>query len=179
MMTDAASRAEVPRSGAGARAVGARSRGPSTRSAASPVSVMHVCGSHEQAIARFGLRAAFPRELNVIMGPGCPVCITDMPEVDEGVALARQGVRIATYGDMLRVPGTVGVARRRAGGGRDGRRRLQRRAGGRARARRVDEQLVFFATGFETTAVATAAVVLDGPAAELLRSCRRTSTSRR
>ena len=49
---------------------------------------MHVCGSHEQAIARFGLRARFPKDLNVIMGPGCPVCITDLPEVDEGVALA-------------------------------------------------------------------------------------------
>src|SRR5512138_2378263 len=73
----------------------------------SPVSIMHVCGSHEQAIAKFGLRATLPRDLNVIMGPGCPVCITDVPEVDEGVALARQGVRIATYGDMLRVPGTV------------------------------------------------------------------------
>ena len=71
------------------------------------VSVMHVCGSHEQAIAKFGLRATFPRALNVIMGPGCPVCITDTPEVDEGVALARQGVHIATYGDMVRVPGTV------------------------------------------------------------------------
>ncbi|MGZ6143625.1 MAG: hydrogenase formation protein HypD, partial [Myxococcales bacterium] len=44
-------------------------------------SVMHVCGSHEQAIARFGLRAAFPRELDVVMGPGCPVCVTDVPEV--------------------------------------------------------------------------------------------------
>ena len=54
---------------------------------------MHVCGSHEQAIAKFGLRATFPQDLDVIMGPGCPVCITDMPEVDEGVALARQGVR--------------------------------------------------------------------------------------
>src|SRR5208283_2998964 len=72
-----------------------------------PVSVMHVCGSHEQAIARFGLRASFPRALNVIMGPGCPVCVTDLPEVDEAVALALSGVRIATYGDMLRVPGTV------------------------------------------------------------------------
>jgi hydrogenase expression/formation protein HypD len=61
-----------------------------------PVSVMHVCGSHEQAIARFGLRAVFPRDLHVIMGPGCPVCITDQPEVDEAVALARQGVRMAT-----------------------------------------------------------------------------------
>jgi len=47
-----------------------------------------------------------PKRLNVIMGPGCPVCITDVPEVDEGVALARQGVRLATYGDMLKVPGT-------------------------------------------------------------------------
>ena len=48
-----------------------------------PVSLMHVCGSHEQAIARFGLRAAFPPTLRVIMGPGCPVCVTDAPEVDE------------------------------------------------------------------------------------------------
>ena len=73
----------------------------------SPVSVMHVCGSHEQAIAKFGLRATFPKDLNVIMGPGCPVCITDMPEVDEGVALARQGVIVASYGDMLKVRGTA------------------------------------------------------------------------
>ena len=45
----------------------------------SPVSIMHVCGSHEQAIARFGLRAVFPSELDVVMGPGCPVCVTDVP----------------------------------------------------------------------------------------------------
>ena len=81
------------------------------------VTVMHVCGSHEQAIARFGLRATLPRALNVIMGPGCPVCITDMPEIDEGVALALQGVRIATYGDMIRVPGSAGsLADARAAG---------------------------------------------------------------
>ena len=72
------------------------------------ISVMHVCGSHEQAIARFGLRATFPPKLDVIMGPGCPVCITDIPEVDEAYVLAKRGVRIATYGDMLRVPGTGG-----------------------------------------------------------------------
>src|SRR5512138_3689629 len=73
-----------------------------------PVSVMHVCGSHEQAIAKFGLRSLFPKSLTVIMGPGCPVCVTDVPEVDEGVVLASQpNVHIATYGDMLKVPGTV------------------------------------------------------------------------
>ena len=72
------------------------------------ITVMHVCGSHEQAIAKYGLRAVLPRALNVIMGPGCPVCITDMPEIDEGVALALQGVRVATYGDMICVPGSAG-----------------------------------------------------------------------
>jgi len=71
------------------------------------VSIMHVCGSHEQSIARFGLRSLLPERLNVIMGPGCPVCVTDMPEVDEAVALARQGITLATFGDMYRVPGSV------------------------------------------------------------------------
>src|SRR5580765_6518408 len=108
-MTDA-TRALEFRDPARARALGAALATAVDRLGRSderPVSVMHVCGSHEQAIARFGLRTSLPRRLNVIMGPGCPVCITDVPEVDEGVALARQGVRIATYGDMVKVPGTV------------------------------------------------------------------------
>src|SRR3954465_5671709 len=75
-----------------------------------PVSVMHVCGSHEQAIARFGLRSGFPHDLHAVVGPGCPVCITDQPEVADAGALARQGVRIAPYGDMLRVPGSASPA---------------------------------------------------------------------
>jgi hydrogenase expression/formation protein HypD len=128
-----------------------------------PVSVMHVCGSHEQAIARFGLRSTFPKKLDVVMGPGCPVCITDVPEVDEVVALALQGVRIATYGDMLRVPGTVkSLAEVRGDGaqvdivyGIDQAVDLARK--------NPTHELVFFATGFETTAVATAAALLDDP----------------
>src|SRR5688572_24460793 len=129
-----------------------------------PVSVMHVCGSHEQAIARFGLRAALPRSLNVIMGPGCPVCITDVPEVDEGVALARQGVRIATYGDMVKVPGTVmSLADAQAQGARVD--VVYSVTQAVDLARRTSEPLVFFATGFETTAVATAAAVLQDPPA--------------
>jgi hydrogenase expression/formation protein HypD len=129
-----------------------------------PVSIMHVCGSHEQAIAKFGLRATLPRELNVIMGPGCPVCITDVPEVDEGVALARQGVRVATYGDMVKVPGTVmSLADAQAEGGRIDVVYSVAQAVELARATR--EPIVFFATGFETTAVATAAAVLSDPPA--------------
>lgn len=128
----------------------------------SPISVMHVCGSHEQAIARFGLRASLPRDLSVIMGPGCPVCITDTAEIDEGVALALQGVRIATYGDMLRVPGSAGslADARAAGAGID---LVYSVSQAVDLARQTDEDVVFFATGFETTAVATAAVILDNP----------------
>ena len=126
------------------------------------ISLMHVCGSHEQAIARYGLRSAFPRDLDVIMGPGCPVCVTDLPEVDEAVALALQGVRVATYGDMLRVPGTSrSLADARADGGKVEVVYGVSEAVRLARATR--EEIVFFASGFETTAVATAAEILRGP----------------
>ncbi|MCB9789336.1 MAG: hydrogenase formation protein HypD [Deltaproteobacteria bacterium] len=131
-----------------------------------PVSLMHVCGSHEQAIARYGLRHAFPRALDVIMGPGCPVCITDTPEVDEAVALARQGVRVMTYGDMVRVPGSsASLADARAEGAPV--EVVYSVAQAVERARGTDEPVVFFASGFETTAVATAAVLLDDPPANL------------
>jgi hydrogenase expression/formation protein HypD len=126
------------------------------------LSLMHICGSHEQAIARFGLRAVLPRELDVIMGPGCPVCVTDMPEVDEAVALALQGVHVATYGDMMRVPGTVkSLADARAAGARV--HVVYSVEEAVDLARNTGEQVVFFGTGFETTAVATAAVVLRNP----------------
>jgi len=126
------------------------------------VAVMHVCGSHEQAIARFGLRSLFPKQLDVIMGPGCPVCVTDVPEVDEGVLIAAQGARIATFGDMLRVPGTVrSLADAQAAGAKIDIIYSPRQAV--EIARNTDEEVVLFATGFETTAVATAAVILDEP----------------
>ena len=122
------------------------------------VCVMHVCGSHEQAIARFGLRAVLPPGLRVIMGPGCPLCVTDMPEVDEAVVLARQGVHIATYGDMLRVPGTVcSLADAQADGAQV--HVVYGAVEAVELARQTPDEVVFFATGFETTAVATAAVV--------------------
>jgi hydrogenase expression/formation protein HypD len=125
---------------------------------------MHVCGSHEQSIAKFGLRTMLPRSLNVIMGPGCPVCVTDVPEVDEAVALAQDGKIIATYGDMLRVPGSGrSLADAQAEGARI--EVLYSAAEAVELARRTPEEVVFFASGFETTAVATAAVILADPPA--------------
>jgi hydrogenase expression/formation protein HypD len=128
-----------------------------------PVAVMHVCGSHEQAIAKFGLRSLFPKNLEVIMGPGCPVCVTDVPEVDEGVVLAGKGVRIATYGDMLKVPGTVkSLADAQATGATIDIVYSPAQAVEIAK-KHPDQEVVFFATGFETTAVATAAIVVNDP----------------
>lgn len=132
------------------------------RSLGRPVTVMHVCGTHEQAIARFGLRAQLPAALRVIMGPGCPVCVTDHGEVDEGVALALQGVRVATYGDMLRLPGnSKSLADAQALGAKV---EVVYSVSQAVELALADPApLVFFASGFETTAVATAAVVLSNP----------------
>lgn len=143
------------------RALLARLDGAVAR-AGRPITVMHVCGSHEQAIARLGLRARFPANLRVQMGPGCPVCVTDAPDIDACVALAAAGVRVLTYGDMLRVPGSAGsLDDARAAGGRVEVIYAATQAVELARA--TTEPLVFFATGFETTAVATAAVLLAAP----------------
>jgi hydrogenase expression/formation protein HypD len=127
-----------------------------------PVNVMHVCGSHEQAIARFGLRAAFPRALQVIMGPGCPVCVTDTPEVDEAVALAAQGARVCTYGDMLKLPGTSKSLNDIQGEGGKVEVVYSISQAVALAERHPDEEIVFFGSGFETTAVATAAAILAG-----------------
>jgi hydrogenase expression/formation protein HypD len=126
------------------------------------VTVMHVCGSHEQAIARYGLRARFPSNLRVQMGPGCPVCVTDAPEIDACVALAERGLHVLTYGDMLRVPGRErSLEDARAAGARVDVLYAATQAVEIARA--TPEPVVFFATGFETTAVATAAILLADP----------------
>lgn len=127
------------------------------------VAVMHVCGSHEQAIARFGLRAVLPEGLELIMGPGCPVCVTDGPEVDEAVALARLGARVCTYGDMVRLPGTShSLADARSEGAKVEIVYSVSQALELASAN-PSEEIVFLGSGFETTAVATAAAALSAP----------------
>jgi hydrogenase expression/formation protein HypD len=129
---------------------------------ARPVSIMHVCGTHEQSIARFGLRSLLPKGLTVLMGPGCPVCVTDMPEVDEAVALARQGMIVATFGDMFRIPGSVRSLAEAKAEGADVRVVYSPFEAIKI-AQGTEKEVVFFATGFETTAVATAALVLAQP----------------
>ncbi|OPY87355.1 MAG: Hydrogenase isoenzymes formation protein HypD [Syntrophus sp. PtaU1.Bin208] len=74
-----------------------------------PITLMEICGTHTHAIGRFGIRRLLPENIRLISGPGCPVCVTSISDVDRALYLAeRPNVLFATFGDMLRVPGTGG-----------------------------------------------------------------------
>ena len=70
------------------------------------VRVCHVCGTHEWTITRYGLRTLLPENVEVLAGPGCPVCVVPSAEIDEAIWLARKGKVVVTFGDMFRVPGS-------------------------------------------------------------------------
>jgi hydrogenase expression/formation protein HypD len=123
----------------------------------SPVVLMEVCGTHTVAIRRSGLRSLLPERVRLVSGPGCPVCVTSEGVVDTLVLLAgREGVVLATFGDMVRVPGSrSSLEEEKAGGARVAVVYSVLEALDLAR-RRPDETVVFAAVGFETTAPGTA-----------------------
>ncbi len=126
------------------------------------VQFMEVCGTHTVSIFRAGIRALLPANLRLVSGPGCPVCVTAQRHVDAALKLARcEDVIIATYGDMMRVPGVGGsLETLRAAGAQVRVINSARTALQLARENR-DRQVVYLAVGFETTAPATAATVLE------------------
>ncbi len=121
-----------------------------------PVRLMEVCGTHTMNIARSGLRSLLPEGLELISGPGCPVCVTDQSYIDAAVSLAgRNDVTIATYGDMVRVPGMDGSLSDARARGADVRVvYCADRAADLAKAN-PRRQVVFLAVGFETTTPGT------------------------
>lgn len=127
------------------------------------VKLMEVCGTHTMAIARSGLRCVLPENVQLLSGPGCPVCVTPPEVIDAVLALAmRPEVIIASYGDMLRVPGSKkgdSLSRRRALGARVEIVYSPVDAVALAKAN-PDREVVFLGVGFETTAPCTAAAVL-------------------
>ena len=130
-----------------------------------PIRMMEVCGTHTVAIARSGLRRLLPEGLRLISGPGCPVCVTDDSYMDQSVCLALgKGLAgpapiIATYGDMVRVPGSEGsLAEARAAGASVEVVASADQAVDLA-IRNPGRQVVFLAVGFETTAPGTALAV--------------------
>lgn len=129
-----------------------------------PVTVMEICGSHTYAVARFGLRSCLPEGLRLISGPGCPVCVTAAADVERVLHLARQRhITIATYGDMLRVPGARGESLQSLRSrGADVQIISSAREALRIAACRPDRQIVLLGIGFETTAPTVAATVKAG-----------------
>lgn len=135
-----------------------------------PVRIMEICGTHTMAIAKAGLRSLLAPGVELISGPGCPVCVTPAGDIDAALELAeRPGLIVATYGDLMRVPGSVRgdtLLRRRAAGADV--RTVYSAADAVDLAREnPDREVVFLGVGFETTTPGTAACVLDAAESDL------------
>ena len=126
-----------------------------------PVRFMELCGTHTMAIARHGLTQMLPPTVELVSGPGCPVCVTATEEIDRAVKLAQTpGVLVATFGDLVRVPGShSSLARERAKGAAVKVVYSALDALDLAKAH-PQSQVVFLGIGFETTAPTVAAAVL-------------------
>ena len=125
------------------------------------VKLMEVCGGHTHAIYKHGLQDLLPENVELVHGPGCPVCVIPMGRIDDAMAISRvPGVIFATYGDMMRVPSSTGSLIDAKADGADVR-FIYSPLDALALARRnPDRDVVFFAVGFETTAPSTAATLL-------------------
>jgi hydrogenase expression/formation protein HypD len=125
-----------------------------------PIAIMEFCGGHTHAIMRYGLRDALAPEIRLLSGPGCPVCVTDDSDIDLAIALAREpSITVATFGDMVRVPGTIGsLADARAKGASV---EIVYSALDALAMARIDPaiEVVMLGIGFETTAPTIAAAV--------------------
>ncbi len=126
------------------------------------IRLMEVCGTHTMSIGRYGFRSVLPAGVHLLSGPGCPVCVTANRDIDRAVAIAREpGVTVATFGDMMRVPGSSSSLASEKADGADVRvvySPLDALAIAEAEPAR---EVVFMGVGFETTAPAIAACILE------------------
>ncbi len=127
-----------------------------------PVRLMEVCGTHTVSIFRSGIRSVLPKTISLLSGPGCPVCVTDQAEIDAFIELAcREDVIIATFGDLIRVPGTHSSLQKESAGGRDIRVVYSTFDALEIARKNPDKNVVFLGVGFETTAPTIAAAILS------------------
>jgi hydrogenase expression/formation protein HypD len=123
--------------------------------------IMEVCGGHTHAIYRFGLKDLLPSNIELIHGPGCPVCVLPMGRIDDGLSIAQDAnVIFAAFGDMMRVPGTQGSPLEHKARGMDVRIVYSPSDALKLAQANPDKHVMFFAIGFETTAPSTALTLL-------------------
>ena len=127
--------------------------------------IMEVCGGHTHAIYRFGLKDLLPPNIELIHGPGCPVCVLPMGRIDDGLSMAeRPDVIFAAFGDMMRVPGTKGSPLDYQARGMDVRIVYSPLDALKLARLNPDRHVMFFAIGFETTAPSTALTLMRAKA---------------
>jgi hydrogenase expression/formation protein HypD len=130
--------------------------------------LMEVCGTHTMSIHRHGIRQLLPGNLRLLSGPGCPVCVTPNAYLDRAIALSRRpDIIIATFGDMLRVPGSSSSLENERALGTDVRPVYSPLDAVRIAKENPDKRIVFLAVGFETTAPTIAGSVLEAGHLEL------------
>jgi hydrogenase expression/formation protein HypD len=130
------------------------------RQATRPWVLMEICGGQTHTIMRYGLDELLPKEVELVHGPGCPVCVTPLETIDKAIDLAfRPEVTLVSYGDMLRVPGSTSDLFRARAGGSDVRVVYSPLEALRIARSNPARKIVFLAIGFETTAPANAMAV--------------------
>ena len=127
------------------------------------IRICHVCGTHEWTITHYGLRSLLPENVEVIAGPGCPVCIVPASEIDEAVQLALKGIAVTCFGDLFRVPGSNMSLLEAKARGADVRVVYGVGDAVQMAKNEPDKDFVFFAVGFETTSPSTAVEVAANP----------------
>lgn len=126
------------------------------------INLMEVCGTHTMAIARSGIKKLLPHSVKLISGPGCPVCVTSQQDIDQAVAIAGlPDVIMTTFGDMMRVPGTVTSLQDMKSKGADIRVVYSPLDALGIAQQNPDKKVVFMGVGFETTAPTIAATIAE------------------
>lgn len=139
-----------------------------------PVRLMHVCGTHEDAIAKAGIRTLLPDNVEIISGPGCPVCVTTTKEIDEAIALAKAGASVTSFGDMMKVPGSGSCMWDARAQGADVRIVYSISDAVKIAKDKPGKEVVHVGIGFETTAPSSAVELLESPSNFYVLSCHRT-----
>lgn len=140
----------------------ARAIAYAARDLVEPVRFMEVCGTHTMAIARFGLKSLLPPQVQLVSGPGCPVCVTPVGYIDHALALARLAdCVIATFGDLLRVPGSHTSLMAERAKGADVRVVYSALDAVRLAEEHPQKQVVFLGVGFETTTPTVGGAILE------------------
>ncbi|WKV07715.1 hydrogenase formation protein HypD [Thermoanaerobacterium sp. CMT5567-10] len=131
------------------------------------IKIMEVCGSHTMAISKYGLRQILPPNIKLISGPGCPVCVTAQNEIDAVISLAGKGMTIATFGDLIRVPGNNSSLQEERAKGKDVKVFYSPIDALEYAKANPSKEVVFIGIGFETTIPSVALTIKEAHAKKI------------